>query len=86
MEMHLVQNTIVEIRPHRNDGRGYLVPAVLHAFHGKVDRCINPQGDSYIVFPTLIDAERAIREAGFQPTLQQGARSFPDQKVVLPRH
>ena len=64
---------------------GYLVPASLHAFHGKVDRHIHPGGDSYIIFPTLLDAERAIREAGFEPSLQQGARSFPDRRAVLPK-
>ena len=69
-------HSIVEIHPHRAEGRGYLVPASLHAFHGKVDRHIHPGGDSYIIFPTLLDAERAIREAGFEPSLQQGARSF----------
>ena len=60
--------------------KGIPVPASLHAFHGKVDRHIHPGGDSYIIFPTLLDAERAIREAGFEPSLQQGARSFPDRR------
>ncbi len=81
----LILHSIVEIHPHRAEGRGYLVPASLHAFHGKVDRHIHPGGDSYIIFPTLLDAERAIREAGFEPSLQQGARSFPDRRVVLPK-
>lgn len=78
-------HSIVEIHPHRAEGRGYLVPASLHAYHGKVDRHIRPDGDSYIIFTTLLDAERAIREAGYEPALQQGARSFPDRRVVLPK-
>ena len=77
--------SLVEIHPHRAEGRGYLVPASLHAYHGKVDRHIRPDGDSYIIFTTLLDAERAIREAGYEPALQQGARSFPDRRVVLPK-
>ena len=78
-------HSIVEIHPHRAEGRGYLVAASLHAYHGKVDRHIHPSGDSYIIFSTLLDAERAIREAGYEPCLQQGVRSFPERKVLLPK-
>ena len=72
-----------EIRPNRGDGRGYLVPAILTSYHGKVERHIAPEGDSYIAFPTLIEAEASIREAGYKPQLQRGASSFPEPKVKI---
>ena len=72
-----------EIRPNRGDGRGYLVPAILTSYHGKVERHIAPDGDSYMAFPTLIEAEGSIREAGYTPQLQRGAASFPEPKVKI---
>ena len=72
-----------EIRPNRGDGRGYLVPAILTSYHGKVERHIAPEGDSYIAFPTLIEAESSVREAGYKPQLQRGALSFPEPKVKI---
>ena len=72
-----------EIRPNRGDGRGYLVPAILTSYHGKVERHISPDGDSYMAFPTLIEAEASIRDAGYVPQLQRGASSFPEPKVKI---
>jgi len=59
----------IKIRPNRGDGRGFLVPAILLSNHGKVGRHLAPHGDSYMAFPTLIEARAAVREAGFTPQL-----------------
>lgn len=72
-----------EIRPNRGEGRGYLVPAILTSYHGKVERHIEPGGDSFVAFPTLIEAENAIREAGYKPNLQRGAQSFPEPRIKI---